>query len=517
MSFTVNGSTGSVVSAASITISRSIASGHPVGFWGYSESSVSAFGTVTDSAGNTGWTNGASVNDGARLNGTAANVSLGSPITSITYTPPATATTVAGLLWDFSATGGTVSIADSAATLYNFSTTTAANGVATRTLAITTADGLLFGAAADLSSGTLTIGTGFTSDFAISSPNFGIGEHKAITTSGALTLTAAAAGDLALVAGMALQITSSGNAGSGTTLEGNDSSSGSGAQKDSGSGATNEAADASAGTGTVAGDAGSGATLEGNDASSASGSQKDSATGTTAEAADASSAAGVQTDSGSGATAEATDASSASGSQKDSATGATAEGSDNSSATGTQTDTGSGGTLEGADLSSAVGTSGSGGIGATLEGNDQSSASGSQADTGSGGTLEGADASNAAGSQSQSGSGADTEAQDASVATGTVVDAGVGADAEAHDTSSAIGSQTDTGSGANAEGADTSAASGSQVDAGAGTTQESADSSAAAGSNAQPTEITIIGEFFRSPSRDSFTVATRSGFSGTRH
>lgn len=212
MPFTLQGGVahGNLASAASVTVAVTAAAGSVIVCWGYSENSTSGFGTITDNAGNAGYTNGAVVNDGVRQNGTAANVGLtgagiANAITSVTYTPPATATTCGLLVWAYTPSGGVVVIADSAATLYNFNSTNVTDGIATRVLVLTSSDGLIVSGAVDLSSGTLTHGTGFTNDI---TGFFAVGEHRSATSSAIASWTCAANGDLVEMAGIALQIAS---------------------------------------------------------------------------------------------------------------------------------------------------------------------------------------------------------------------------------------------------------------------------------------------------------------------
>jgi len=302
--------------------------------------------------------------------------------------------------------------------------------------------------------------------------------------------------------------------GTGASAEAHDTSSASGAEKITGSGTTAEAADTSSGSGAEK-ISGSGATLEASDTSAASGTEKITGSGATTEGADTSAASGAETITGSGATLEGADVSSGSGTagSSDSGSGASVEGADVSSGSGAETIAGTAAATEAQDVSAGAGSETIAGSGATLEQHDTSAAAGSETISGSGATVEGADIS--AGGSSNVGSGASVEGADTSSGAGGESIAGSGAAAESHDTSAASGSETISGSGAGVDGADQSAASATETITGSGGAAESADRSTGEGDTGQG--FILLGNAFRSPERITYSVSRSAAFSVTRH
>jgi hypothetical protein len=159
----------------------------------------------TDTGGNA-YTAGNHTIDGAnRQIYTYWSIGIANAVTSVTANT--TGSTGAGgfvevIVWDISATG-TIT-ANSSAAVVNTGTTLATDALTTGSMAVTSTDALLVGAAKDMNSNPTTAGTGFTSD-AVDANNFH-GEHMAVTASGAATWTDSTAGDFALIAGLALQV-----------------------------------------------------------------------------------------------------------------------------------------------------------------------------------------------------------------------------------------------------------------------------------------------------------------------
>lgn len=202
MSLTVNNKAGAVA-GASQTVAISVAAGHTIAVFAFDRLGT---GTVTDSAGNT-YTAGNSSSIGGYTSATYWSIAIGSPITSVTYTS-ASSTGNFVMVWDITATGA-ITASDSGAQTYNSSTVTGANNATTGTLSVTSGDGLILGGCANFSSGTMTIGTGFTSDLSLNSGQE-IGEHRAVTVSAVASFTASTGGQVAGVGGIALQVSSGG-------------------------------------------------------------------------------------------------------------------------------------------------------------------------------------------------------------------------------------------------------------------------------------------------------------------
>ena len=206
MSFTVNNSAEADGGGTTLSVTISIAAGHTVGCVWYFDTfgAGGSVTSITDSGGNT-YALGNSTNDGGNHSiGTASSIAIASSVTSVTVHTTGAGGGYLGLwVWDISATG-TISLASTAAA-FTFPTTTLADGVSTGTLSTTSSDGLIVGAAKDESSAPVTVGTGFTADasgFGGTAPS----EHKAITASAAATFTDSQAGDSALAAGLAFQV-----------------------------------------------------------------------------------------------------------------------------------------------------------------------------------------------------------------------------------------------------------------------------------------------------------------------
>jgi hypothetical protein len=165
--------------------------------------------SVADSAGNT-YT--------ARNNVTSAfnqtmqaftSLAIGSACTSVTCTA-----TVSGFIgvwvWDLTATG-TIQYADSGGTNYNFSNSSATDAVTTPSLNIgTSTDGLVMAASQDPGGGSMSIGTGFTSDGGYLAGV--VGEHKAVSASVAGTFTDDTASSRPICMGLLLTVAASASA-----------------------------------------------------------------------------------------------------------------------------------------------------------------------------------------------------------------------------------------------------------------------------------------------------------------
>lgn len=218
MSLTVNQSNGASGGSLSQAISISIPSPHTVGVWVYFDTfgNGGTISSVTDNAGNT-YTLGKTATDGSRIVGTAWSIAVGSAITSVTVnTSGGTGGFCAILVWDVTATG-TITASDSEA-VHIGSASSATDGVSTGSIAVTSADALLLAGCTDTSSFALSIGTGFTADFAIS-PSLFISEHKAVTASAAATFTCSSAGDNVFASGLAFQVSGGGGVSANLTAQ----------------------------------------------------------------------------------------------------------------------------------------------------------------------------------------------------------------------------------------------------------------------------------------------------------
>jgi hypothetical protein len=280
--------------------------------------------------------------------------------------------------------------------------------------------------------------------------------------------------------------TGSSATGSGTTVEGADVSSGTGALGLSGTAAITEGADTSTASGVVT-VSGTAAITEGADVSSGSGTAGSTATGTAAftEGADTSTATGVVTITGTASFTEGADTSAATGAVNVSGTSAITEGADTSTASGVIGVAGTAAITEGADVSSGAGAAGSSaaGTGASVEDPDVSSATGVVTITGTASITEGADTSTATGSVNAAGTAAITEGADTSTASGVVTITGTAAFTEGADTSTGTGTagSAAVGSGATVEDFDVSAGTGALGVSGTAAITEGFDTSTAAG------------------------------------
>lgn len=202
-----------------------------------------------------------------------------------------------------------------------------------------------------------------------------------------------------------------------------------------GSGSPSEAADTSAGAGTVL-ITGSGAPAEVADTAAGAGNVLISGSGAPAEAADTSVGAGITANRGSGTPAEALDTSAGAGNVLVTGSGTPAEDADTSSGSGflTAEILGSGAPAEAVDTSAGAGIVTWLGSGSPSELQDTSSGSGTVATLGAGSPLEAADTSSGAGSVATLGAGAPAEAADTSSGSGLVLITGSGAPTEMDDT-----------------------------------------------------------------------------------
>lgn len=203
---TVNNSAGTFAVAANDTVTISISSGHTVVVCAFGKGGGATMGTVVDSSGTNTYTIGT---PGTLSNFTAAcaySIAIATSITSVTVTPPGTATETGVIVWDITGTGAiTVASGGTNGNSYNFNTTTATDGITTNSLTTASTDAMIFGFGREASSGQLTAGTGFTSDVRLNTNSY-LGEHKAVTASAAATMTDSLASSLTVASGVALQI-----------------------------------------------------------------------------------------------------------------------------------------------------------------------------------------------------------------------------------------------------------------------------------------------------------------------
>lgn len=149
----------------------------------------------------------ADVGDGWQAD-TFYTLDSGSAATTLTYTLPAGPTQFFNsqlVAWIFTATG-TVTVGGSAALTYPSNAPTSTDGVTTGALAVSTADGIVFGAAWDATAADLSPGTGFTSDGTGFSGKT-VFEHMAVTGNHAATWTCSVLNDSVVLAGLSFQIT----------------------------------------------------------------------------------------------------------------------------------------------------------------------------------------------------------------------------------------------------------------------------------------------------------------------
>lgn len=209
MSFTVNGSAGGAGGSTSQSIALTVAGGHTIGCWIYFDSfgAGGSISSVTDSAGNT-YGLGTQASGGSVTVGTACSIAIASPITSLTLNTVGAGGGYCAILgWDVTATG-VITLADSKAAV-DPSSAGGTDGESTGTLVLTSASGLLLGGCSDVSTFSMTPGTGFTQD-AIIVASLIFGEHKATSISAPVLFTCGSAGDEVFVAGLLLQEASGG-------------------------------------------------------------------------------------------------------------------------------------------------------------------------------------------------------------------------------------------------------------------------------------------------------------------
>lgn len=164
-------------------------------------SNGASFGTVSDDGGNT-YSYGPSVLVGPGAVGMAWSVAIENAVTSVTFNCGGTGYAVIGV-WVLSSDGD-LSVVDSDALLYNFSAPDTTDGVTTKSMTLSSASGMLIGASYSGSGSAMSLGTSFTQSW--SSPDgFEIGEHRAVTASGAITFTTAEDGAYVSVAGVLVQ------------------------------------------------------------------------------------------------------------------------------------------------------------------------------------------------------------------------------------------------------------------------------------------------------------------------
>lgn len=201
-SFTVVKSAGNFASAASFTLTFSVAAGHDVVVCMLGQGSGATASIATDTGANP-YTNGAFSVAAGRVANCAYSLAIANAITSITVTPSGTGTLALIAAWDVTSTG-TASFPTGGSNNFIGTTATGTDAVTTGSMTVSSADAIFFSLASDLSSGNLTVGTGFSLDTTLSANNI-ISEHKAVTATGAATYTAAGAGDTILLSGIALQ------------------------------------------------------------------------------------------------------------------------------------------------------------------------------------------------------------------------------------------------------------------------------------------------------------------------
>lgn len=164
-------------------------------------SNGASFGTVSDDGGNT-YSYGQAVLVGPGAVGMAWSVAIENAVTSVTFDCGGTGYAVIGV-WVLSSDGD-LSVVDSDALLYNFSTPDTTDGVTTKSMTLSSSSGMLIGASYSGSGVAISTGTSFTQSW--SSPDgFEIGEHRAVTASSAITFTAAEDGAYVSVAGVLVQ------------------------------------------------------------------------------------------------------------------------------------------------------------------------------------------------------------------------------------------------------------------------------------------------------------------------
>lgn len=203
-SLTVNNAQGAVNISNLATVTISISAGHTVGVWYFSQAGGTTAATVTDSGGNT-YTAGTCASQLTNhTTCTAYSLAIATGITSVTVTPPGTATYVQMIVWDVTGTGA-ISFGGSNGAVTTASTT-GANATTTGVIPVSTTDALILGGVTDRTGGQPIVGTGFTDDIQLSG-NTVMGEHKAVTTSTAAIWTAGGIGYEYEVAGLSFQVT----------------------------------------------------------------------------------------------------------------------------------------------------------------------------------------------------------------------------------------------------------------------------------------------------------------------
>lgn len=204
-SFSVNQTADNYVSGGTtVSVSISVPSGHTVAV-GFSMNPGVTISSITDSGSHTYTQGTAGADSFGRTVSTAYSIAISSSITSVTMNFAST-TTALVFVWDVTnSSSGTISVASGGTNgnAYNASTTTATNGITTNSLTITTTNGLLLAVGEDFSSGTLSAGTGFTSDGTFFSL---LAEHEAVSASAAATMTDNTAGNYAAASGLAFQL-----------------------------------------------------------------------------------------------------------------------------------------------------------------------------------------------------------------------------------------------------------------------------------------------------------------------
>lgn len=185
MSLPVNGVANNFTfGATSLSTTITVASGHTIAVIVYHSGTGTL--TVSDTGGNT-YTAANTISDpfGDEMRG-YYSIGLGSGVTSVTVSCTASDFMT---MWVWDITGsGPISYSDSLGAYYPFNSPTSTDGVTTGLLSIgTSTDGLLLGVAQDPGGGTLTAGTGFTSDGAPLGTQ--ASEHKAVSANAASTFT----------------------------------------------------------------------------------------------------------------------------------------------------------------------------------------------------------------------------------------------------------------------------------------------------------------------------------------
>lgn len=204
-SFTVVNSGGNGVAAGSVTVTISIAAGHTVVACIQDAAGVSTLGAVTDTSGGANAYTTGNTTDvfGNWATGCKWSIAIPSSITSVTYTTAGTPGDLHMCVWDITATD-TITAADSDTSSGFANSTTATDGMASPTLTIAGADGLILTNIVDRTGSTVTAGTGFTLDVAVA--NNDKCAHRAISASAPATWTNSAAGSSWTSGAVALEV-----------------------------------------------------------------------------------------------------------------------------------------------------------------------------------------------------------------------------------------------------------------------------------------------------------------------